>query len=97
MRLAAYLGLNGIGGEENRGLWRAVDLLVKDCFLHLQVEEMLRHLLDQLLPYVLRKELGLELEGDGLHLGRMLICYLHNGHTVSIWFTDNSMTHFTNS
>ena len=46
MEAMSYLGLYGVGGQQDGGLGRAVDVLAEDGLLHLQVEEVLGGLLD---------------------------------------------------
>ena len=43
------LGLHGVGAEEHRCLRRAVDLVTEDALLHLEEEELLGDVLDELL------------------------------------------------
>ena len=57
LAVGAELGLHGVGA-----LGRAVDLVAEDTLLHLQEEELLRDVLDELLGHVLGVELGPELE-----------------------------------
>ena len=73
--VVAELGLHGVGAQEHSGLGRAVDLVAEDALLHLQEEELLRDVLDELLGHVLRVELGPELE-----LQRALLPDLLGGH-----------------
>ena len=60
--VVGVLGLHGVGGQQHGGLGRAVDVVVQDALLHLEEEQPLGGLLDQLLRHVLREELGPELE-----------------------------------
>lgn len=60
--VVSELGLDGVGGEQHGGLWRTVDLVGQDALLHLQEEELLGDVLDQLLGHVLWEELGPKLK-----------------------------------
>ena len=62
--VVTVLGLDGVRGKQDGGLGRAVDAHVEDGLLHLEEEQVLRHLLHQLLAHVFGVELGEE-EEDG--------------------------------
>lgn len=61
-------GLSGVGREQHCGFWRTIDLVAQDAFLHLQEEELLGDVLDQLLRNFLWEELGPELKLKGVLL-----------------------------
>lgn len=70
--VVSKLGLNRVGGQQHGCLWWAVDLVAQDAVLHLQKEELLGDLLDQLLRNVLREELATKLELQGVLLLHIL-------------------------
>ena len=59
---APNLCLYCVGGQQYRGFRRAVDILCQNSLLHLEVEEMLRELLYQLLTDIFREELHFKME-----------------------------------
>ena len=59
------LGLHGVGAEEHRCLRRAVDLVTEDALLHLEEEELLGDVLDELLNTSSGKNLALNLNWRG--------------------------------
>ena len=69
----SYLGLDGVGGQQDCGLRWTVDVHAEDGLLDLQEEQVLVDLLDQLLRDVLRVELGKEEERNGDLLGHILL------------------------
>lgn len=74
--VVGILGLHGVGGQEDGCFWGAVDVVVEDALLHLQEEESLRGVLDQLLRHILWEELGTKLEQQGAFLPHILGCHL---------------------
>lgn len=66
--VVSKFGLHSIGAEQNCCFRWAVDLIAEDPFLHLQEEELLGNVLDQLLRDILREELGTESELKGAFL-----------------------------
>ncbi|KAF3850032.1 hypothetical protein F7725_019751 [Dissostichus mawsoni] len=76
--VVSKLGLNGVRGEQHGRLRGTVHLVAQDALLHLQEEQLLRDVLDQLLGHVLREEFGPKLKLQrvlllhvlGRHLGR---------------------------
>lgn len=73
--VVSELGLDRVGGQQHGSLWRAVDLVAQDSLLHLQEEQLLRDVLDQLLRHVLGEELGPELK-----LERVLLLHVLGRH-----------------
>lgn len=61
----SVLGLDGVRGQQDSRLWRAVDLLCQNVLLHLQEEKPPGDVLDQLLAHILGVELGPQLELQG--------------------------------
>ena len=77
--VVSELGLDGVGGEQHGRLRGAVDHVAQDQILHLQEEELLGHVLDQLVSHILRVELGPELEQQGGLLPHVLGRHLGGG------------------
>ena len=65
-------GLHSIGAKKYCCFRRTVDLIAEDPFLHLQKEELLRDVLDQLFRHILWEELGTEFELEGTLLSDFL-------------------------
>lgn len=61
-------GLHSIGAKKYCCFRRTVDLIAEDPFLHLQEEELLRDVLDQLFSHILWEELGTKSELEGILL-----------------------------
>ena len=59
------LGLHGVGAEEHRCLRRAIDFVTEDALLHLEEEELLGDVLDELLNTSSGKNLALNLNWRG--------------------------------
>lgn len=72
----SMLGLHGVGGQQHGGLWGAVNVIVQDSLLHLQEEESLCGVLDQLLSHVLWVELCSEFDQQWVLLPYILCCDL---------------------
>lgn len=72
----AILGLDGVGGEQDGRLGRAVNVVRQDGVLHLQVEEAHRNVLDELLGHVLRVEFGAEFKLQRALLLHVLVQHL---------------------
>lgn len=60
--VVSKLGMNRIGGQQHGCLRWTVHLVAQNTLLHLQEEELLGDVLDQLLRHILWKELGPKLE-----------------------------------
>ncbi|TNN76133.1 hypothetical protein EYF80_013664 [Liparis tanakae] len=80
--VVSKLGLDRVGGEQHGGLWWTVDLVAQDALLHLQEEQLLGDVLDQLLRHVLWEELGPELELQRVLLLHVLGRHLENNDNV---------------
>jgi len=65
-------GLHSIGAKKYCCFRRTVDLIAEDPFLHLQEEELLCDVLDQLFRHILWEELGAEFELEGILLSNFL-------------------------
>lgn len=65
-------GLHSIGAKKYCCFRRTVDLITEDPFLHLQEEQLLRDVLNQLFRHILREELGTESELEGILLSDFL-------------------------
>lgn len=65
-------GLHSIGAKKHCCFRRTVDLIAEDPFLHLQEEELLRDVLDQLVSHILWEELGAKFELEGILLSDFL-------------------------
>lgn len=76
--VVAVSGLDGVGGQEDGGLGRAVDLVGQDRVLDLQIEQSQRDVLDQLFGHVFRVELGPELELQRVLLLHVLAHHLQH-------------------
>lgn len=74
--VVSELGLDRVGGQQYGRLWRTVDFVAQDAFLHLQEEKLLGDALDQLLRHILRKELGPKFELQRVLLLNILGCDL---------------------
>lgn len=72
----AILGLDGIGGQQHGSLRRAVNIIIENALLHLKEEQALCDVLDQFLGYILRVELGPELEKQRAFLPHILGSHL---------------------
>lgn len=70
------LGLNSIRGQQHGCLRWAVNIIIENALLHLQEEQALCDVLDQFLRYILRVELGPELEKQGAFLPYILGSHL---------------------
>lgn len=73
--VVSKLGLNRVGGQQHGCLWWTVNLVAQDALLHLQEEQLLGDVLDQLLRHILREELGPKLE-----LQRVLLLHVLGRH-----------------
>lgn len=72
----AILGLDSIGCQQHSSLRWAVNIIIENALLHLQEEQALCDILDQLLRYILRVELSPELEEQGAFLPHILGSHL---------------------
>lgn len=66
------LGLDSIGSQQHSSLRWAVNIIIENALLHLQEKQALCDILDQFLRYILRVELGPELEEQGAFLPHIL-------------------------
>lgn len=83
-------GLHSIGAKKHSCFRRTVDLIAEDPFLHLQEEELLRDVLDQLLSHILWEELGAEFELEGILLSDFLSGNLRTDATTQISMVANN-------
>lgn len=72
----AILCLHCVRGQQDGCLWRTIDVVIQDGLLHLQEEQPLCGVLDQLLRHVLGVELGAELKQKWAFLPHILGCHL---------------------
>lgn len=72
----AILRLDSIGGQQHSSLRWAVNIIIENALLYLQEEQALCDILDQFLRYILRIELGPELEEQGAFLPHILGSHL---------------------
>lgn len=77
-------GLHSIGAKKYCCFRRTVDLIAEDPFLHLQEEELLRDVLDQLFRHILWEELGAEFELEGILLSDFLSRNLRTEATLQL-------------
>lgn len=82
--VVSELGLDRVGGQQYGRLWRTVDFVAQDAFLHLQEEELLGDALDQLLRHILRKELGPKFELQRILLLNILGCDLMRKQRIQV-------------
>lgn len=81
------LGLDSIGGQQHSSFRWAVNIIIENALLHLKKEQALCDILDQFLRYILRVELGPELEEQGAFLPHILGSHL--GTARSYGFSKN--------
>lgn len=70
------LGLDSIGGQQHGSLRWAVNIIIENALLYLQEEQALCDILDQFFRYILRVELGPELEEQWAFLPHILGSHL---------------------
>lgn len=60
--IISKFGLHSVRSKKDSGFRWAIDLVTKDSFFHLQEEQLLCDVLDQLYRHIFRKKLGPEFE-----------------------------------
>lgn len=60
--IISKFGLHSVRSKKDSSFRWAIDLVTKDSFFHLQEEQLLGDVLDQLFKHILRKKLGPEFE-----------------------------------
>lgn len=72
----SVFGLDGVGSQQDSCFWGTVNVIVQNCLLHLQEEQALCDVLDQLFCHIFWVELGTEFEKQGGFFTYILCCYL---------------------
>lgn len=75
-------GLNRVGGQQHGRLWWTVNLVAQDALLHLQEEQLLGDVLDQLLRHILWEELGPKLKLQWVLLLHVLGRHLEKNYNI---------------
>lgn len=74
--------LDGIRSQKDGCFWRAINVIIQNCLLHLEEEKALRDVLDQLFCHILWVELGTEFEKQGAFFAYILCCYLEQSYQI---------------
>lgn len=69
-------GLDSIGSQQDGSFWGTVDVIIQDALLHLEEEQALGYVLDQLFCHILWVEFGTEFEKQRALFADILRCYL---------------------
>lgn len=74
--------LDSIRSQKDSCFWRAINVVIQNCLLHLEEEKALRDVLDQLFCHILWVELGTEFEKQGAFFAYILCCYLEQSYQI---------------
>lgn len=74
--------LDSIRSQKDSCFWRAINVIIQNCLLHLKEEEALCDVLDQLFCHILWVEFGTEFEKQGAFFTYILCCHLEQSYHI---------------